>query len=403
MNSQDTAVLLFCVAMATAIAVRRLRVPHAVALVVVGLTLGSFGLVAPPTLTKELLFVFFLPGLLFESAFHLDFDAFAAVWGSAVALAIPGVVAGIGITAVLVGVVMPLVAPGAGIDWRFGLLFAALVAATDPVAVTAVFREVRAPERLTALIETESLFNDGTGIVFLTFVLSVVAGVRPSVIGLSAQFVAVTGGGVVVGLGVGFITAEAIKRVEDAMIEIALTTIAAYGAFVLAEQFLVSGVLATVVAGMVCAKRGRDMGMSAASRVATENFWRYVAFALNSVVFLLIGFQVHVSVLLADWREIFVGAGAMLAARIVIVGVLRAALRPASRMPRSWSAALAWGGLRGALSMVLALSIPSSIPNRDLLITVTVGAVVVSLIVQGLTMPYLIDRLGIGRLRKASV
>jgi len=395
-NVESTVVLLFCVATATAVAVRRLRVPYTVALVIVGLIMGSFDLVTPPRLTRELLFTFFLPGLLFEAAFHLDLTAFSRIWRSAVALAVPGVIVGMVVTAAILVLVLRVVSGDPAYDWRFGLVFGALVAATDPVAVTALFKEVKAPAELATLVESESLFNDGTAIVFLSLVLSFVSGTTPSIATLGTQFLIVTGGGVALGLVMGRGIAYVIRRVDDPMIEITLTMIAAYGSFALAEDLSVSGVLATVVAGMFCARHARETGMSERSRAAAEGFWEYVGFALNSIVFLLIGFEFRIGDLLHLGREIVAAFAAMFIARAVIVGMLTLAQRNTSaRLPRGWPTVLTWGGVRGALSLVLALALPPGIPGREQLVAITVGTVVLSLIVQGFTMPYLIDRLGI--------
>jgi CPA1 family monovalent cation:H+ antiporter len=397
MTVESTVVLLFCVATATAVAVRRLRVPYTVALVIVGLTMGSFGLVTPPRLTRELLFTFFLPGLLFEAAFNLDLDALRRVWRSAVALAVPGVVVGMFATAAIVSLLLPLVTGNPAYDWRFGLLFGALVAATDPVAVTALFKEVKAPPRLAALVESESLFNDGTGIVFLSLVLSYIMGSAPSLAALGGQFLLVVGGGVALGFVVGRGIARVIRHVDDPMIEIALTMIAAYGSFALAQEIRVSGVLATVVAGMGCSRAARQPALSESVR-AVDSFWEYVGFALNSIVFLLIGFESGIASLLHLGPEIALAFVAMLVARAIVVWLLALAqYKTSERWPRGWSTVLAWGGLRGALSLVLALALPESIPHRETVISITVGTVVLSLIVQGFTMPYLIEWLGIAR------
>lgn len=396
-NVENTLVLLFCVATATALAVRRLRVPYTVALVIVGLIMGSFDLVTPPRLTRELLFTFFLPGLLFEAAFHLDLAAFSRIWRSAAALAVPGVIVGMIVTAAMVVSLLRIVSADPTYDWRFGLVFGALVAATDPVAVTALFKEVKAPAQLATLVESESLFNDGTGIVFLSLVLSFVTGATPSVATLGGQFLLVTGGGIALGLVIGRVVAHIIRRIDDPLIEITLTMIAAYGSFALAENLSVSGVLATVVAGMSCARHARETGMSERSRAAAESFWEYAAFALNSIVFLLIGFEFRITELLHLGREIVVAFVAMLLARAAIVGLLVVAQRnTTARFPRGWPTVLTWGGLRGALSLVLALALPAAVQGREQLVAITVGTVVLSLIVQGFTMPYLIQRLGIG-------
>jgi len=337
---------------------------------------------------------------LFEAAFHLDLEAFRRIWRSAIALAVPGVIIGMIATAIFASFLLATVTGNQIFDWKFGLLFAALVAATDPVAVTALFREVKAPPRLATLVEAESLFNDGTGIVFLTLVLSLITGSKPSFAQLSGQFVVIAGGGILIGLLIGAAVALVIRRIDDPMIEITLTMIAAYGSFALAEELHVSGVLATVLAGLACARDARESGMSARSRAAAEGFWEYVGFALNSIVFLLIGFEFRIGSLAHFGREILLAFVAMLVARVVIVALLALAWRnTAERFPRGWSTVLAWGGLRGALSLVLALSLPRSIPNRDVMISITVGTVILSLIVQGFSMPFLVQRLGIGASR----
>lgn len=396
----NTLIVLFCIATAVAVAVRWLRIPYTVALVVTGLVLGAFHTVDPPHLTKELLFSVFLPGLLFEAAFHVDFAIFRKLWAGITALAVPGVVAAIGITALVVTAALR----GLGIVPSFeagtALVFAALIAATDPVAVTALFRQLHAPTELRVLIESESLLNDGTAVVFLSLVLSYVAGVPASGGRLVGEFIVVAGGGAVVGLALAGVIMLVIRRVDDPMIEIALTTIAAYGSFVLAEEFHVSGVIATVAAGMLCGNYGKFHAGSTATHDALESFWEYIAFALNSVVFLLIGFEVSVASLAASWREITIAYVAVLFARAVIVfggwfvwqGLRRGR---GMLMPPSWSAVLVWGGLRGALSMVLALALSSALPNRDLVVTMTAGVVLLSLLVQGLTMAPLLRRLGL--------
>ncbi len=397
MTTAATLVVLFSIASAVAVAVRRLPIPYTVALVLVGLVLGPLHAVEPARLTKELLFTVFLPGLLFEAAFHLDSKVFRRMWAAIAALAIPGVIATIGITAA----VLTITFRGLGIvpdfTWGTALVFAALIAATDPVAVTALFRRLSAPPDLLVLIEGESLFNDGTSIVFLSLTLAYVTGTSMTSASLGAEFLLVAGGGAVVGLAAGTLAVQTIKRVDDQMVEITLTTIAAYGSFVLAESFHVSGVIATVVAGMLCGSNSRS-AMSEKTQAAVEVFWEYVAFALNSIVFLLIGFEVSLATLAASWREIFIAYVAVLLARAVIIfggnfawQVIRRGRGPG--IPFSWNIVLVWGGLRGALSMVLALALGADFANRDLVVTITAGVVLLTLLVQGLTMAPLIRRL----------
>jgi CPA1 family monovalent cation:H+ antiporter len=232
------------------------------------------------------------------------------------------------------------------------------------------------PGRLGVLVEGESLLNDGTAIVLFAIVLDYARGGPFHPLVAVLQFVRVVGIGVLAGAAVGFIASQVIRQVDDAMIEITVTTLAAYGSFAAGDALHGSGVIATVAAGMLCGN--------------------YIAFALNSVVFLLIGFEVRLPVLLAAWRAILAAFVAVTIGRALLIlavtGLLR---RTRERLPLGWSAVLTWGGLRGGLSMVLALALPQGFPHRDLLVAMTFGVVLISILLQGLTMAPLIRRLGI--------
>jgi CPA1 family monovalent cation:H+ antiporter len=246
------------------------------------------------------------------------------------------------------------------------------------------------------LVEGESLLNDGTAIVFFVLVLGIALGTSVTAGEIAVGFVKIVGAGVLVGTAVGIAVSKVIQRIDDPMIEITLTTIAAYGSFMVAEQLHFSGVIATVTAGMLCGNYGARTGMSPATRVAAETFWEYVAFALNSIVFLLIGLEVQLRHLVNSWQLILIAYLAMTLGRgAVIFGVSGLLRATRERLPKSWSLILAWGGLRGALSMVLALSLPGAFPGRDLVVTMTFGVVLLSILVQGLTMAPLLRGLGI--------
>jgi CPA1 family monovalent cation:H+ antiporter len=390
--------LLFIIATAVAIAARRLQVPYTVALVLAGLVLGPVRAFEAPHLTKELLFSLILPGLVFEAAFHVEFEDFWRDRTAILALAVPGVVATIALTTVFLTPVIDALALADGFDWRHAVVFGAVVAATDPISVVALFKHLGVPRRLGLLIEGESLLNDGTAIVFFALALSVVAGHINSVRDVAVAFMTILGAGLAVGLVVGMAVSQVIRGVDDPMVEITLTTIAAYGAFLAAEHLGYSGVIATVVAGMLCGNYGARRGMSPSTRVAAETFWDYVAFALNSIVFLLIGFDVHLDALLASWAPILAAYLAMTIGRgIVVFGVSGLLRLTRQGMAASWSGVLTWGGLRGALSMVLALSLPRDFPHRELVVTMTFGVVLLSILIQGLTMAPLLRLLGIVR------
>jgi CPA1 family monovalent cation:H+ antiporter len=395
MDYTNVFIILFIVATAVAIGVRRFHIPYTVGLVLAGLLLGFMHFLEPPHLTKSLLFAVFLPGLLFEGSLYLDFQQFWRNRLNIISLAVPGVVATIALTTLILTQVAQWLGSVPNFSWKYALVFGSLIAATDPIAVVATFRKLGAPKRLSMIMEGESLINDGTGIVFFTLSLSLVAGTRVSFGGLAVDFLAIVGVGLIIGAAVGLLVSQIIKRVDDAMIEITLTTLAAYGAFMAAEQFHYSGVIAAVTAGLFCGNYALKI-MTPSSRIAVESFWDYTAFALNSVVFLLIGFEVHVQSLLSTWQMILVAFLAVTLGRaVVILGASALARLTRERIPWSWSWVLTWGGLRGALPMVLVLSLQRNFPHRDLLVTMTFGVVLISILLQGLTMPPLLRWLGI--------
>ena len=407
MGTEPVVILLFVVASAVAVAARRLRIPYTVALVLVGLVLGALQLIEAPELTRDMLFMVFLPGLLFEAAFHVEFED---LWRDRLAvagLAIPGVVASIGITALLLVLASKgfHALPGVGMEevaWPLALLFGAAVAATDPVSVVALFRRLGAPPRLQMLIESESLLNDGTAIVVFGLVLGLVVAAPPPVESLVVEFGRVVGGGLLVGGVIGLLVSLALHGIDDAMVEITLTTVAAYGSFLVADQLGYSGVISTVAAGLVCGNYGARTGMSPSTRVAAHSFWAYLGFALNSLVFLLMGFEIRLDALLAAWPFILLAWLAVTLARAAVVLATSSLLFfTAARIPASWGVVLTWGGLRGALSMVLALSLPHELALRELIVNMVFGVVLLSILVQGLSMAPLARRLGLLGWREA--
>ena len=386
MHPEMALILLFSAATAVAIAARRVKIPYTVALVLTGLGLGATRLIQGVHLTKDLLYSVFLPGLLFEAAYHLELSEFRENARAILALAVPGVIVAIAATATLLVTTSGIADVGSGFGWAHALVFSAVIAATDPIAVVALFKSLGAPKRLALLVEGESLVNDGTSIVLFTIVYAAVRGGGISVTAGVLEFVEVVGLGVAIGAAAGFAASHVIQRIDDPMIEITLTTIAAYGSFVAAEEFHASGVIATVTAGVLCGNYAAPRGMSPTTRVAVESFWEYLAFALNSLVFLLIGLEVQVSRLVAAWRPILLAFVAVTAGRAFVVFLASALLRRTREaIPWRWSLVLTWGGLRGALSMVLALAIDQEFPQRQLIVTITFGVVLLSIVIQGVT------------------
>jgi CPA1 family monovalent cation:H+ antiporter len=369
---------------------RRLRVPHTIALVVAGLL--TFGQAARIEMTPELILALFVPPLVFEAALRLPLRRLRDDLLPITLLAVPGVL----LTTAAVALVVHL---AAGLPPASALAFGALVSATDPVAVVALFRALRVPRRLAVLVEGESLLNDGTALVVFNLVLAAaVAGAPPG--GWAAApvaFLHVGVGGLLVGLGLGWVAARLIASVDDHLIQTTLTTVLAFGSYLLAERLHVSGVLAAVGAGLVNGNQGRE-GLSPATRVALFDFWEYVAFVANSLVFLMIGLEVNLPQLAASAGPVAVAVLAVLVSRALTVYGLSALLRLLGRpLPGAYRHVLFWGGLRGALGLALALSLPPEIADRERLKAMAFGVVLFTLLAQGLTMNGLLVRLGVAQ------
>lgn len=388
--------LLLSVAALVALAAKLTRLPYAIGLVLAGLLLGNALAYSGPHLSRQLLFLVVLPGLLFEAAYQLQFAEFWRARLSILTLAVPGLVVATFMTAYLVWWGVNAFVPGS-LAFIEALVFGALISATDPISVLAIFRTLGVDQRLAVIVEAESLFNDGTAIVIFGIVLAMASGSPLSVGGAAVEFLRVAGLGVGVGLGVGAGLSLLTRSQDDAMIGITLTLLSAYGAFIAAELLGLSGVIACVVAGMVTGTWGSRGRSGAATRGAVDAFWSTAAFLLNSFVFLLMGVEINLSRLLHYLPQILVGWVAINLARATFVYAKYALMRTAgsSAWPLSWAAVLTWGGLRGGLSMVLALSLPIDFSHRELILHMTFGVVLLTLLVQGLSIKPLLRRVGL--------
>ncbi len=376
---EEIAVLLLLIATLVGIAARWLRMPYTVGLVLVGAGLTLFQQfhidVAP-----ELILGVLVPPLIFEAAFHLPIQDLRHNLRHVLTLASAGVL----LTTFIVGGIIYF---GAGLPFPYAIVFGAIIAATDPVAVIALFRAIGVAKRLQVLLEGESLLNDGTAIVvYKLAITAAIAGTFSLTQGF-ADFFVTAGMGLLVGLMLGWLASLLIARIDDYLIETSITFILAYGAYITAETFHFSGVLAVVAAGLVCGSVG-PRGMSATTRIVVFNFWEFISFLANSFVFLLIGLVIDLPVLLANWQAILWGILAALFSRAVVVYGL---LSRSQSIPTKWKNILYWGGLRGAISLALVLSLPSElVAVSGKLQAMVFGVVLFTLLIQGTSMSLLV-------------
>ncbi len=365
---------------------RRLRIPTTAGLVVAGLGLALVPGTIDIALTKELIFDAFLPPLVFEAALHINWRELRK--DSAVIR-----------TLTTLGVLLTASATTAGMHyllhwgWQAAAVFGILVAATDPVSVIATFKEAGVTSRLRRLLEAESLFNDGIAAVALSAAILFIMGEKVTAFDIGRTLIASIFGGIFCG---GVITSGILMlagRTTDHLTEITLTTVAAYGSFLLAERLHLSGVLASLTAGLIVGNAGYLR--SIVSRQAIESFWEYAAFLANSFIFVLIGIRI--------WQQDFASVASIVPIAVAITIVGRAVAiypccalfaRSTLRVEPRHQHILFWGGLRGALALALALGLTAGLAQRDEIITTVFVIVAFSIFAQGLTMPTLLRRLG---------
>jgi len=377
-------ILSLLIASVVAVATRRLRVPYTVGLVLIGLAVT---LLSPLQIqiSPQIILALLVPPLVFEAAFHIHIDDLRRDFWLILLLAVPGVI----LTTLLVGW---LVAEGTGLAIQITLVFGAIVSATDPAAVVALFRRLGAPRRLQVLLEGESLFNDGTAIVMFSLMVSIASAGTFSWTSGVAEFVTIAGGGLAVGILLGMLISQFISRIDEPLVETTLTIVLAFGSYLIAESLGVSGVLAVVAAGIINGNVG-PRGMSPTTRVVVFNFWETAAFLANSFIFLLVGLTIHLQTLFANWQAIGWAILAVLLARAVSIYGFSIFGR---EIPANWKHVLYWGGLRGAIALALALSLPDTgnlfSVAREPLQAMTFGVVLFTLLVQGSSTDWLIKR-----------
>ena len=368
---------------AVALGCKYLRLPYTIALVAAGLLLGLtrsyFELKVQ--LTPELLFVVLLPALLFEAAIHLPLQRVRKNLRAIALLAVPGLM----ITTAVVGFGLHY---ALGMGLVSSLIFGSLISATDPIAVLALFKELKAPKDLAVIVEGESLLNDGAAVVLFNLLLLASSGQQLSLLQGLWTFCLETGGGLLVGAGLAWVVWKIHERIDDHLIEMTLSTILAYGSYLVAQQLHASGVMAVISAGLLYGNQAMGQSMSANTRLALGSSWDYLGFLCNSLVFLLIGTQVDLTQLLSK-------AGMVaLAFLVVVLGRMLAValLAPWTRLTLAWNTVVVWAGLRGSIAMALAMAL--QVPERELILLLTFGCVLLSVFVQGLSIKHLLRWLG---------
>ncbi len=379
--------VLLLVAAIVAMLARRLRVPYSIGLVIAGIGLALLPFSPRIELTKQLIFTAFLPPLIFEAAIHLRWRELRKELPVILVLATVGVIVSVAVTATGMHYL-------ARWTWMAALIFGILIAATDPVSVIATFKDTKVTGRVRLLVEAESLFNDCTAAVAYTVILAFAAGQGLGPTGAVKTLVIVVAGAIVCGALVAGVTLLLTGATNDHLIEVTFTIVAAYGSFLLAEHFHLSGVLATLTAGLIIGNVGH-LAISSKSREAVVDFWEYAAFFANSLIFLLIGIRVALQSFRTFLISAFVAVVLVIFSRALAIYPLclifwRSKLRVSLRHQHI----LFWGGLRGALGLALALGLPPEIAGRQEIIAVAFAVVAFSILVQGLTITPLMRRLG---------
>ena len=379
--------ILLLIAALVAIVTRRLKVPLTIGLVIAGMALAFFPVTSSISITKDLIFTIFLPPLVYESALYIRWRELRRELPVIISYATIGVLLSAAVTAVGMHFL-------AKWPWPSAVLFGVLIAATDPVSVIAAFKEAGVRGRLRLLVEAESLFNDSTAAVAFGIALVFAMNEPVTVASTLTTLLFTVVGGVVAGLVVGWAVLLVAGRTEDHLVEITLTTVAAYGSFFLAEHFHCSGVLAALTAGLLTGNVGPLGAISNKGREAVETFWEYVTFVVNSLIFILIGIREAAQNFVVLLAPIGIAIVLVVGGRALAIYPLSALFsRTRLRVSPSHQHVLFWGGLRGALALALALGLPPEIPLRDEIVTVAFAVVAFSLFVQGLTMTPLLRRL----------
>ena len=379
----EVTVAMLGIALLAGIAAQRTGLPYVVLMLAISLPL-QLPRVIGDRFTPLLLFVF-LPALVFEAAWNLDLAALRRYWRPILILAVPGVLISALCVAgglVLLGL-LPLLP---------ALLLGAILSATDPIAVIAIFRRLRVPADLQTIVESESLFNDGVAVVLTgLFTVALASGALGfDLAGSGFKFFEVTAGGAAIGLAAAGLLVFLLRSVPDPMLLVVGTVVAAYGAYLAADRLALSGIFAVLAVGI--ALRALPGFPTKAAAEDVDRFWATLAFFANSLVFLAMGLRIEFDRMIHEPKLVLATLGLLIAVRVILsyVALPFSGLRPGMH---SWLHVIALSGIRGALSVALALGLPQSLPYRAEIIDAVFGVVVVTIVGQGLALPVVLRRL----------
>jgi monovalent cation:H+ antiporter, CPA1 family len=379
-------IILLLVATGVVLISRRLRIPYIAGLVIAGLAITEliprrFGL------DSSLIFNLFLPILLFEATINTDISRLRSTIKPIALLAGPGILICAGVTTVLLKLEL-------GLEWIPAALAGVILSITDTALVISVFREVQVPPRLVTLVEGESLINDDVALVLFSLILTVYSTGSLSLLDAVQEFLVVITGGILIGAALGYLSIGLFRQTDDPLGGILLTVAVALGAFQAGQLLGVSGVVSVVVAGFIVGNVGLSQSTSASSRITLLSFWEYAAFGVNTFIFLLIGLEVNLITLWQTLLGVFLAFIAYQVGRALSVYPLLTLVQFFDRpIPLRWQHILFVGNIKGSLTTALALSLPQSLPGREQLLAIILGVVVLSLIGQGLSLPWFGRRL----------
>jgi CPA1 family monovalent cation:H+ antiporter len=365
-------------------------VPYPVLLVLAGLGIALIPGLPSIELDPDLVFLVFLPPLLYHAAFLTSPRELRQEWKAVGLLAV-------GLVAVTIAAVAAVAHTVADLSWPAAFILGAVVGPTDPVAATSLFKRIGFPERLTTILEGESLTNDGTALVALKVAIAA-TGATVTALDITWQFVSVSVGGIAVGIAAGFLVTRLRARVDDPPVEITLSLLTPYLAYIPAEELGVSGVLAAVTVGLYLAWQAPTGLFHPSSRLQALAFWDVLIFLLNSLLFIVVGLQLRPVLEQIEGRSTATVIAAMLAtiATVVLTRLIWMLVVPTivrSPTPFNERVVVGWSGMRGAVSMAAALSVPTDVEARPLILTVTFAVILATLVGQGLTLPQLACRL----------